>query len=259
MKVYLAYSENFHQLLVDSHARLIVSFGRAHRLPLGQYLPGGFSDYMLDSGGYQLAVGTAERAVNVDHYCLWAHLVMESHGDKVRAIIGLDTKDWYESLSNYQKMKREGLIVVPVWKAFWPVEVLEHLCSEYDYIAMGGVAFSVSKETLRSVWERVIVKYPYVKIHMLGVGIRGTIAFKTFRPYSVDVSTWSVPARFGHDLVPDKKQIMKEVKLPDHLRQRLRDDKNYEFEMVGKAIKIIQSLEYVLDDLHEPHQIQMEV
>jgi len=180
--------------------------------------------------------------------------MLEAHGDKVKAIMGLDTKDWYESLNNYQKMKHEGLTVVPVWKAFWPDVVLDMLCSEYEYIAVGGVAFSTSKQILRNVWERVVVRYPYVKVHMLGVGIRGAIAFRTFRPYSVDVSTWSVPARFGHDLVPDKKQIMKEVKLPEHLRQKLRDDKDYEFDMVGKAIKTIQSLETVLDNLDEPFQ-----
>ena len=154
-------------------------------------------------------------------------------------------------------MRSEGLTPIPVWKAYWPEEMLDVLCEEYDYIAVGGIAFGTSKQVLRHIFERVKVQYPDTKLHMLGVGVRSGVAFKTFRPYSVDFSTWNVPARFGHDLILDKKQILKEVALSKELKQRLRDDNEFETQMVRKAIRAVCALETQLENFNEPHQIQM--
>ncbi len=251
----MAYSSNYHDLLVQCKARLIVSYGRKHGDSLEVYLPPGFNEYLLDSGGFQIHFGTQERDVNIRGYTLWVQFILDKYGDKVKGFMGLDNADWESSLDNYEYMRKEGLTSIPVWKAFWPEQVLDFLCSEYDYVAVGGVAFGASKQVLRHVFERVVTNHPKTKLHMLGVGIRGGVAFQTFRPYSVDVSTWSVPARFGHDIILDKKQVLKEVKLPDELRQRMRDDKSYEDAMILKAIKLMQSLETELDNFHEPHQM----
>lgn len=213
----------------------------------------------MDSGGYQLAVGTAERDIILGAYTLWLQLLLREYGNKINGYMGLDTGDWVESMHNYDYMRSEGLTPIPVWKAFWPSGFLDALCQEYDYIAIGGIAFGGSKENLRHIMERVMMTYPTKKFHMLGVGIRGGVSFKTVRPYSVDVSTWSAPARFGHDIILDKKQILKEVKLPDDVRQRLRDDQPFQEEMLLKAIHLLQSLETELDKRTDAHQIQMRV
>ena len=262
MRVYLAYSENYHDILVKAKARIIISYGRKHGSSLDVYLPPGFDDFMIDSGGFQIAMGTHERQGlpgddTLEPYTLWLQLLLRKYGNIIKGYIGLDTKDWAESLRNYDYMKSKGLKPIPVWKAFWPEAMLDALCKEYDYIAIGGVAFGASKEVLRHIFERVTMQYPNIKFHMLGVGIRGGVAFKTFRPYSVDVSTWGVPARYGHDIILDRKQVLKEVKLPNNLRQKLRDSKEFEDEMITKAIRLVQSLETELDTFHEPHQTQM--
>ena len=257
MLVYLAFSENYSHLLQQERARIIISYGRKHGSSLDVYLPPGFDDYMLDSGGYQLAVKTQERQVFLKAYTLWVNFILEKYKDKVKSYMGLDTQSWTESLRNYDYMKSEGLNPVPVWKAFWPEALLDALCEEYDYVAIGGIAFGASKKVLRSIFERVKMSHPETKLHLLGVGIRGGVAFKTFRPYSVDVSTWSVPARFGHDIILDKKQVLKEVKLPDADRERLRKDSAYLESMLTKSIRLMQSLETELDKLDEPYQQQM--
>lgn len=264
MKVYLAYSENYHNLLLDAHARIIISYGRKHGTADEAFLPPGFNDFLIDSGGFQLARKTHERQQlsgdnTLKAYTMWLQFILDKYKDIVKGYVGLDTADWGESIRNYDYMRSEGLTCIPVWKAFWPEEVLDALCQEYDYVAVGGVAFGASKIVLRHIFERVTTRYPETKLHMLGVGIRGGVAFKTYRPYSVDVSTWGVPARYGHDIVFDKDQVLKEVKLPDDLRQKLRDSQEFEEQMLTKAIRLMQSLETKLEELHEPHQIQMEV
>ncbi len=261
--MYLAYSENYHQLLVDAKARIIISYGRKHGTADEAYLPPGFDDFLIDSGGFQIAMRTHERQKlpgdnTLKAYTMWLQFILDKYGDKVKGYMGLDTADWGESIRNYEYMKSEGLTCIPVWKAFWPEEMLDALCEEYDYVAVGGVAFGASKMVLRHIFERVTTQYPGIKLHMLGVGIRGGVAFKTFRPYSVDVSTWGVPARYGHDIIFDKKQVLKEVKLPDDLRQKLRDSKEFEDQMIAKAIRLMQSLETELDKMHEPHQLQIQ-
>lgn len=260
MKVYLAYSGNYAHLLHEAKARIIISYGRKHSLPFGDYLPVGFDDYLLDSGGYQIAFNTSARGkLSVEGYSLWVHLALERHGDKIKGFMGLDTRDPIESLQNYEYMRKEGLTPIPVWKAYWSDDILDYLCREYEWIAIGGVTLSGAKVNLRNTWQRVISKYPKTKVHMLGVGARAGSIFKTFRPYSIDVSTWSAPARFGMELVYDKRQVIRETSLPDADKQRLREDKKYEESVVKKAIEVLQSLETIMNDYHDPYQAQMDI
>ena len=137
--------------------------------------------------------------------------------------------------------------------------MLDYLCSEYEYIAVGGVASGLGKSYLMNTWNRVITKYPKVKVHMLGVGVRSGTAFKSFRPYSIDVSTWTAPARFGMEIALDKKQVLREVGMSDSDKQRLRDDKKFEEEIMRRAIKNLQSLETIMDEYNDPYQMQMDI
>jgi hypothetical protein len=262
MKVFLAYSENYHDLLIQEKSKIIISYGRLHGSRLNPSLPSGFNNMLLDSGGFQTAFGTQERTVNITGYTLWTKFIIDRYGKFgnggiISGFMGLDSMEWIESLQNYEFMRKQGLECIPVWKAFWPEYVLDYLCGQFEYVAIGGIAFGGSKETLRHIFERVLIKYPMTKFHGLGVGIRGGVAFKSFRPYSVDVSTWSVPARYGHDIVFDKKQVLKEKVLPQEMRDQIRNSKELERQLVHKAIKLINSLDTELEKLNEPYQTQM--
>lgn len=262
LKVYLAYSSNYHDLLERNNSRMIISFGRAEGdQKKGNYvLPQGFNDYILDSGGFQFQTGVTTRSISVGSYSLFIEFALRENGDKLKGWMGLDVADWEISLKNYDELKKNGFPCIPVWKAFWPDEILEYLCSEYDYLAIGGIAFTAKKSTLRSTWERVFQKYPNKKFHLLGVGVRAGLVLRTFRPYSIDVSTWSAPARFGQHLVWDEKVgKIYQRELPPELRQKLRDDENYEREQVEQAIQALQKFETGLDNLHEPTQEQLDL
>ena len=254
----MAYSDNYHKLLEESGARLIISYGRRHGNYLEPTLPETFPGYLIDSGGFQLAMGTSERGIFLEGYCLYLKFLLRKYGEKIHGYFALDTKSPVQTLENLDYMLAQGLHPISIWKGYWEPQMLDDLCKNFEYVGVGGIA-RTSKQQLLSVWERIADKYPKTKIHLLGVGIRSTYAFRTFRPYSVDVSTWSVPGRFGHDIVMDDKGIMKEKKLSDEGRQRLRDDEEHEMEMIRGAIKTILSLETIMEDLHEPFQQQLDL
>lgn len=259
MKVYLAYSDSQHDLLVNNNARMIISFGRTHKgQKEGFYLPPGFNDYILDSGGFQFQTGATSRDISVESYCLFIEFCLREQKDNLKGWMGLDTSDWEVSLNNYEKMWDLGYKCIPVWKAFWPEEILDYLCSQYDYVAIGGIAFTAKKSTLRHTWEKVHEKYPDKKFHLLGVGVRAGLVLRTYRPYSIDVSTWTAPIRFGQHLVyDDVKKIIYQKELPDELKERMKRDPEYAQSQLDQAIKALQRFETGLDDLHDPIQTRI--
>jgi len=257
MRIYLAYSENYHDILLQEKCRLIISYGRKHGSHLEPSLPSGFSEFLIDSGGFQIAMGTTERDVSVSGYCLWLHFLLEKYGDMIHGYMSLDVGRNAElSYNNYLIMRTEGLSPIPVWHDGEDEALLREYCDMSEYVAIGGLVggFLRSKSYYRRLFERIKVKYPEQKFHMLGIGLLGVNAFRTFRPYSVDFSTWNVAARFGHDIIYDKKQLLKEVKLPEEVRMRLRNDKGFEEGMVRQAVKKVLSLETELEKLNDPWQ-----
>ena len=78
---------------------------------------------------------------------------------------------------------------------------------------------------------------------------------------SVDFSTWSNPARFGNEIAFDPKQLLKEVSLPQEIKDRLRGkdaDKKLLYQYLRESIERIKSLEETIETIHDPeHQIIM--
>lgn len=257
MKVYLAYSSNYHDLLQRNNSRMIISFGRAEgNQKKGNYvLPQGFDDYIIDSGGYQFITGVTTRSISVGSYSLFIEFALRENGDKLKGWVGLDVMDWEQSLKNYEELRGNGFPCIPVWKAFWPWEIFDYLCSEYSYVAIGGIASTstASHEKVRKIWEKAHLRHPETKIHLLGVGVRAAIFCRTYRPYSIDVSTWSAPIRYGQYLKYDEENNkILQRELPDELKQKMKEDKVYADSQVENAITVLQRLETSLDNLHEP-------
>ena len=269
MRVYLAYSKNFHKLLVEEKCRVIISYGRKHSKEVVS-LPEPFDDYLIDSGGFQIITGSAERDISIKAYSLWLEFILDKYKDKIKGYMSLDLfprnrnskqeikETMEESVRNVEYMIGEGLSPIPVWKTFWPGDVLDYYCNLFQYVAIGGlVGYQGGKQALRRLFERINLRYPDNIFHMLGVGIRATIAFRTFRPYSIDFSTWSVAARYGHTIVPDSKQYIKEVALPEEDKIRVRKDEVFKNNLVREMIRVCNSLETQLDDLNDPYQCHL--
>jgi hypothetical protein len=266
----LAYSENYEKLLEEEDSRVIISYGRKHGSMLNPELPGHYKDYLIDSGGFQIIMDSAEREITVGAYTMWLQFILDKFSDKVSGYMSLDLfpknrkdreevlRTVEESVQNTDYMFKEGLKPIPVWKTFWPDDVLDYYCSLSRYVGIGGlVGYQGGKQALRHMFERIYQKYPDNVFHMLGVGIRAVIAFKTFRPQSIDFSTWTVAARFGMDIVNDDKQYLKEVSMSKEDKKRALTDKVFLKDKLRIAIRSCNSLETILDSSHEPHQSQM--
>lgn len=158
------------------------------------------------------------------------------------------------TLKNQEYMEKQGLKPIPVWHAGEPEEYLDYYCSTHDYVAIGGLASlgTPGKSSVMKLMCFCTQKYPSIKFHLFGIGISGLLAFKSLRPYSIDFSTWGVPARYGHNLVEDDKQLLKEIRLPDEERKAIKRDNDLEAMYLREAIRKIKMLD--LEKYNDPYQ-----
>ncbi|MBA7599408.1 hypothetical protein ES703_06441 [subsurface metagenome] len=244
IKVYLAYSQNYHTLLLEEGARICISYGRLSVFPEWK-LPQGFSDYLIDSGGYQISHGTLKHPIYPQSYCFWLKGILPKYDGKVSGYCALDTNQADETIQNYEIMRSEGLTPIPVWKHHFPREHLDYYCTQSQLIAIGGLVGKGNngKRYYRQLLGEVSQRYPENRFHMFGLGLTAAAAFTDVKPYSIDCSTWLNPSRFGNDILSDGKGGLREVELPEELKQVLVEDENFQHKMVRRTIKQLLSLE----------------
>jgi len=217
-------------------------------------VPKDFSEVMIDSGGFQMQKGTGDREVILSGYSMWLQLLLPQHPE-VTSYMNLDVwRDGEQSLKNLQYLESEGLHPVPIWHSGTDVKFLKNYYDNYEYIAIGGIAGLRDKTAMCQLVDWLFQSYPDRKYHFLGVGLSGIRAFGAYKPYSVDFSTWSVPARYGHEIALDDDDLVKEVVLSDELKQKMREDKGYEREMIRTAVQRIKQLETQVDETYRPAQ-----
>ena len=250
MKIYFVHSYNFEDILREKHVPIIVSYARLRRLEV----PKGFLEIMVDSGGYQLQRDTGVRDIYLNAYAHWLNYTLPIHPE-IKYYFNLDIwQNGEQTLENQMKMEEKGLHPLPIWHSGTPIEFLNYYCTHYDYIAIGGIANVRNKANLRSLCTWLFQTYPNTKFHLLGIGLSGIRTFKSFRPCSIDFSTWITPARFGHSIEPDEEDLLKEIVLSREIRDELRKDKELERKYISEAIDRIKNLEIDVEDFNEPYQ-----
>jgi len=154
------------------------------------------------------------------------------------------------SLENQFILEGEGLSPIPVWHDGEPEEYLRYYCDRYQWVAIGGLVGRLkSKDYYRKLVNRITQNYPNTDFHLLGIGITGIEAFRQGKIFSTDFSTWSTVSRYGHVIVTDPKQLIKEVKMSDEDRDRLRHDQEFQLEVTRQSIKNIQMFEKSVNDM----------
>lgn len=167
-----------------------------------------------------------------------------------------------KSMENLFYMESQGLHPIPVWRDGEPMEYLDYYCMHYPWVSVGGLTGTAKpgKKYMIGLVNKLVQSYPGTKFHLFGVGISGVLAFKQMRPYSTDFSTWSTVARFGHAIVLDKRQIIKEVQMPKEERDRLRVDAEFQRELTRKAIRNIKFFEQTISEMEDTdHQLIMKI
>lgn len=152
-------------------------------------------DLIIDSGAFT----TASSGKQMDHeaYLDW----LLANADHITFALSYDViGDHHASRVNHEyALKRVGDAVkmVPAWHLGSPMEELARMCSESDFVCIGGaVPFAKAPDSLyRATAEahRVAARYG-TKLH--GLGMTGNRILHGLPWYSVDSSAWLSACRF---------------------------------------------------------------
>jgi len=139
----------------------------------------------LDSGGYSAKTQGVD--INISEY---ADFILK-YKDKITTYANLDVIGNAEAtMKNQRYLESRGLNPLPVFHYGEKKEVLEQLCKEYKYIAIGGlVPIARQKEKLFNfLSECFSITKDKVKVH--GFGMTGVETLKKYPFYSVDSTSW---------------------------------------------------------------------
>lgn len=158
----------------------------------------GTENFLLDSGAFSFMSGAQCTEKIVEEYAeRYIDFIKRNH---VKLYFEMDVETvlslpFVEKMRS--KMEREtGVPCIPVWHKNRGVEYFKRMCSDYRYIAIGGLVFHVK----RSEWPLIHKMVDYaankgVKVH--GLGFTKTRELENWRFYSVDSSSWKIAAIRG--------------------------------------------------------------
>lgn len=162
----------------------------------------GNENFLLDSGAFSFMCGAKITLEEMDQYVnryikfIRAADIKYFFEIDVDSIFGLK---WVE-LWRKRIETLTGKKCIPVWHKSRGVDYFKKLCDDYDYIAIGGFAVKVIKQSEFDIIKDM-VHYAYlhnVKVH--GLGFTRTKIVSDFDFYSVDSSSWNLSAVRGSNI-----------------------------------------------------------
>jgi hypothetical protein len=199
MKLYAVYTQ---QKAMDLFDHILFSYHDVRRM---KDLVGVLNKYpsrkfFLDSGAF--SAFTQGIRLDIDEYIAF----IRQFGSRFEVVAGLDViGDWKASAENYRYMKAAGVPFIPTFHYKSPLEELDRLLDEYEYIALGGlVPIARHRERMRTWLDRcfgVIMSKTHTgtgevpKVH--GFGVNAAWAWRRYPFYSVDATSWLSAGKFG--------------------------------------------------------------
>lgn len=157
-----------------------------------------FGDFLLDSGAFTFMTNT-KSAVNWDDYVSrYAEWINRNNIDKFFEL-DIDSVVGYKKVLQYrERLERlTGKKCIPVWHKSRGINEFRDMCSDYDYVAIGGI---VSKEIKPDQYKHfpALISEAHsrgAKIHGLGFTVLNWLPKCHFD--SVDSTAWTTGNRFG--------------------------------------------------------------
>ena len=207
----MVFSGSYESLLKETGARVLVNYASPKGSVLGGSIPFGFKSVIIDSGVFQLQGKIRTNYdINIGGYATWLKFNLPQHPE----VDGYFTFDWDGGegdtptraallKKNYEYMLAEGLKPIPIWhptRESW--ERLDYYVEQSPWVALGGLVAGGYVGRAPSLLSAVKLRHPTHNFHVLGVGhsLINNLP-RAIRPFSVDISTWNVPARFGNFLL----------------------------------------------------------
>lgn len=157
-----------------------------------------FGDFMLDSGAFTFMQSSKSHVVWEEYIERYADFINRNHIEKFFEL-DIDSVVGYQKVIEYRRRleKLTGRQCIPVWHTSRGAEEFQKMCSEYNYVAIGGI---VSKE-IRPEQYRVLphlikeARKQGSKIH--GLGFTSLEWLPKCKFDSVDSTAWTTGNRFG--------------------------------------------------------------
>ena len=161
----------------------------------------GNENFLLDSGAYSYMNGQSITLADMERYVeryiefIKRRRIQYYFEIDVDNIFGLpQVETWRNKIET-----ATGRRCIPVWHKGRGVEYFKKMCSEYSYIAVGGLVFHVKKQEYELI--KRLVHYAYlrgIKVH--GLGFTKTRELGDYDFYSVDSSSWTISAARGQQI-----------------------------------------------------------
>lgn len=161
----------------------------------------------LDSGAF--SAYTLGVDLSVEEYCNYIlrnpDIVRVEDGALMASVLD-GIGDPLQTYRNQAEMEWRGVRPLPCFHAGEDERYLEHYVANYEYITLGGMVGSSTKQLsiwLDRVWDRYLVDgsgAPRLKVH--GFGITAIPLMERYPWFSCDSSSWIQSAAFGSIVTP---------------------------------------------------------
>lgn len=162
----------------------------------------------LDSGAF--SAFTLGATLSVAEYCEYiqrnSDIIRVEDGSVMASVLD-GIGDPLQTWRNQLEMEARGVRPLPCFHAGEDERYLEHYVANYEYITLGGMVGSSTKQLmvwLDRIWERYLTDgsgRPRLKVH--GFGITAVPIMEAYPWYSCDSSSWIQSAAFGSIIMPE--------------------------------------------------------
>ena len=244
MKLYFVYSAAYEEALIEENVPILLSYAYRNAKHPYPVLPKFAPEIFIDSGAFTIQ---KSGYVSLDAYGFWLNQVLGKYPITLYAnldVIGTNEGSGEATLRNQKYLEEKwGLRPLPTWHAGEPDYYLDYYCDNYEYVAIGALVTGTTSVTAQKrMWLWINDRHPNTKFHLFGVGVKGARVLTVKRAESSDFSTWLVPAMFGHTVIRDKRQMIREVEMSkeDKLRMRVRSNAIAEMKSIIRIMKWYQ-------------------
>lgn len=178
--------------------RILVSYHYHRNTDLAALVAelGGDVDLFADSGAYSAA--TTGATINLADYAAW----LRDWAPLWTVQAGLDVIGDHEATAaNTTRLHDAGLSVLPTFHLGSPWRVLEALCAEHPYVALGGVALhAAGAQKHRPLMAWLVRCFQTAAEHRTvfhGFGLTSAQMVKNLPFYSIDSSSYMFGSRWG--------------------------------------------------------------
>lgn len=158
-------------------------------------------DFLCDSGAFSYMGASVGKSVGinwdkyVDEYAEFvkANRIKHYFELDIDEVVGLKKVEEYRR----RMEQRTGTQCIPVWHSNRRWGYFERMCSEYKYVAIGGVAKTPSGKQIEKIFPYFIEEAHKKGTEIHGLGYTDTKRLKINQFDSVDSTTWTTGSRYS--------------------------------------------------------------